>query len=72
MYGHGLTVLVSQRLQGPDSPPVESERWWLEMATRGGGLSRTRPAGRRPARAPSSLPFTSRTRAGCRAFMRER
>jgi hypothetical protein len=34
MCGHGLTVLVSQRLQGPDSPPVESEGWWLEMARR--------------------------------------
>ena len=40
MYGHGLTVLVSQRLQGPDSPPVESERWWLEMARRKEGASR--------------------------------
>jgi hypothetical protein len=40
MYGHGLTVLVSQRLQRPDSPPVESERWWLEMARREEGASR--------------------------------
>ena len=32
MYGNSLTVLVSKRFQGPESPPVESERWWLEMA----------------------------------------
>lgn len=44
MYGHGLTVLVSQRLQGPDGPPVESERWWLEMARR------QEPASRGPGR----------------------
>jgi len=34
MYGNGLTVLVSKRFEGPESPPVESERWWLEMARR--------------------------------------
>jgi len=31
MYGNSLTMLVSKRFQGPESPPVESERWWLEM-----------------------------------------
>ena len=34
MYGNGLTVLVSKRFEGPKSPSVESERWWLEMARR--------------------------------------
>ena len=34
MYGNGLTLLVSKRFEGPQSPPVESERWWLEMARR--------------------------------------
>ncbi len=32
MYGNGLTVLVSKRFEGPESTPVESERWWLAMA----------------------------------------
>ena len=34
MYRNGLTMLVSKGLEGPESPPVESERWWLEMVRR--------------------------------------
>jgi len=53
VYGNGLTLLVLKRFEGPQSPPVESERWWLEMtrrkkraATGPGRQGNVRPRGR--------------------------
>ena len=72
MYGNGLTLPVSKRFDGPQSPPVESERWWLEMARRKkqaatgpGRQGNVRSRGR----LRSGVRFTSRPQTECRAFV---